>query len=251
MAGDGTLVFLGPTLPLARAKQLFGTAEYRPPVRRGDLPERHDGTVVIIDGEFRQSLSVSPNEILRLLDRGTRVIGAASMGALRAIELGPYGMHGLGWVFEAYRSGRVIADDEVAVTYAPEDGFACLTVPLVNVRRWLDVLEANGDVDRVTARRLLRRARSLFYADRTEDVLLKQWTAVIGEVRLRRLLRASGGAITDVKAADAELVLAMAAASAAEQAKGEPRWENPASASNPRRDRKPSAPPSPRSSAVR
>jgi TfuA protein len=218
------LVFLGPSLPLARARQRLA-ADYRPPVKRGDLPERHGGTVVIVDGEFGQSLSVSPNEILRLLDAGTRVLGAASMGALRALELAPYGMRGAGWIFEAYRRGRIIADDEVAVTYAP-GSFECLTVPLVNVRRWLEVLEGGGAVDAVTARRLLATAREFFYADRTEAALLEAWRARVGAQELRRLLAATGGRITDVKAADAELVLALARGAGAHP-KGGPPWTVP------------------------
>jgi hypothetical protein len=204
-ANSAPIVYLGPSLPLSRARELLA-ADYRPPVARGHLPERYDGTVIIIDGEFRQSLSVSPNEILRLLDRATRVIGAASIGALRAVELGPFGMEGCGWVFESYQRGRILADDEVAVTYDPHDG-RCLTVPLVNVRKWLEDLQRDGAVDPMTARRLLNRAKRVFYADRTATTLFREWESVLSPARLRRLARSSGGAIPDVKAADAELVL--------------------------------------------
>lgn len=202
------VVYLGPTLPLTRAQEVLD-ADYRPPVKRGDLPQRHDGTIVIIDGEFGQNLSVSPKEILRLLDRGTRIIGASSMGALRAAELGVYGMQGCGWVFDAYESGRVDADDEVAVAYSPDD-LSCLTVPLVNVRYWLDVLLAAGAVDAVTARRLLKGARQLFYADRSEERLLAKWDTILGAPHIQELLLSTGGRITDVKAADAERALASA-----------------------------------------
>jgi TfuA protein len=208
MGNEPPIVYLGPSLSLHRARQLLA-ADYRPPVRRGDLAQRYDGTVIIIDGEFRQSLAVSPNEILRLLDRGTRVLGAASMGALRAVELGPFGMIGVGWVYDAYRCGRIQADDEVALIYAPEV-FHCLTVPLVNVRRWLELLETSQQVDSLTARRLLACARAQFYADRAEAALLSSWERVVGPEELCRLLRSSGGCITDVKAQDAELVLALA-----------------------------------------
>lgn len=200
------LVYLGPSLPLTRAKAVLD-ADYRPPVKRGDLPQRHDGTIVIIDGEFGQNLSVSPKEILRLLDRGTRVIGASSMGALRATELSVYGMQGCGWVFEAYESGRVDADDEVAVAYSPDD-LSCLTVPLVNVRHWLDVLLTAGAIDAVTARRLLKGARQLFYADRSEERLLTKWDAILPSSEIQRLLLNTGGRISDIKAADAEQALA-------------------------------------------
>jgi hypothetical protein len=203
-----TIVYLGPSLPLARARKLLN-ADYRPPIKRRDLPARHDGTIVIVDGEFNQSLSVSPKEILRLLDRGTRVLGAASMGALRAVELERYGMQGCGWVFEAYRSGWLDADDEVAVVYSPHN-LDCLTVPLVNVRYWLQGLTATGTVDEATAELLLEEARGIFYADRSEERLLEHWRALLGDTELARLLSAAGGRIDDVKAADAERVLTLA-----------------------------------------
>jgi hypothetical protein len=163
----------------------------------------------MIDGEFGQSLSVSPNEVLRLLDQGTRVIGASSMGALRAAELYPYGMQGCGWIFDAYRSGLLIADDEVAVTYSPLD-LTALTVPLVNVRAWLERLESSRVIEGPTARLLLARARRIFYADRTEEHLISIWEAAIGADKLREILRASGGRISDIKAEDARLALALA-----------------------------------------
>ncbi len=198
------LVYLGPSLPLSAARMLLA-ADYRPPVRRGDLPARYEGTIVIIDGEFGQSLAVSPKEILRLLDGGTRVVGAASMGALRAAELHSLGMEGQGWVFAAYRSGKIIRDDEVAVTYRAGD-YRTLTVPLVNVRYWLEGLRASDDIDPELAGVLLRSAGRIFIADRTGARLRTRWQQLIGPARLARLLAASGG-ISDVKAADAAAAL--------------------------------------------
>src|SRR4051794_11249106 len=111
------VVFLGPSLPREDAERLLD-GEYRRPIRRGDLADVPAGSpVLIIDGEFDQSFSVSPREILAQLDRGTAVFGASSMGALRAAELAPCGMQGIGWVFESYRSGRIAGDDEVALTF--------------------------------------------------------------------------------------------------------------------------------------
>jgi hypothetical protein len=203
------IVFLGPSLPLVAAQRLLD-ADYRPPIKRGDLPERFDGTVVIIDGEFGQNLSVSPNEILRLLDNGTRVVGAASMGALRAAELHPHGMEGYGWIFDGYRSGRFDADDEVAVSYSPYD-LQPLTVPLVNVRYWLEGLVAAGELDATTSRRLVLRARRVFYADRSEERLRDELEEVVGLQELERLMQASGGTIADAKASDARAALAAVA----------------------------------------
>lgn len=156
-------------------------ADYRPPVRRGDLAGlRGARTVVIIDGEFGQSLSVSPKEVLSLIDEGTRVIGASSMGALRAAELHTLGMRGIGWVFDSYRCGRITGDDEVALAYLPTPDFTPVTVPLVNVRYWLDRLRIRGLVNGARQSALYRRARSIFFAERTPERLRGQLAALAG-----------------------------------------------------------------------
>jgi hypothetical protein len=200
------IVYLGPSLPRAEADRMLA-ADYRPPVRRGDLPAQHDGIVLIIDGEFDQSFSVSPQEIVRLLEHGARVLGASSMGALRAAELYTYGMEGLGWIFEAYQSGRIEGDDEVALTYSPFD-YRPLTVPLVNVRYWLERLAAEGTLDRPLARRLIAKARKVFYAERTVARLRDAWTQVVDPATVEGLLVALRETAADVKAADTRLALA-------------------------------------------
>jgi hypothetical protein len=205
MSSAPPIVFLGPSLAVADARRILD-ADYRPPVKRGDLPQECDGTVVIIDGEFGQNLSVSPHEILRLLDQGTTVIGASSMGALRAAELHPFGMQGHGWIFQQYLSGRIIADDEVALQYSPLD-LRPVTVPLVNVRYWLEQLEAAGHVERRIAGRLFAAARRVFFADRTERRLRLELEKAVGQAESERLYGIFPGGITDIKAADARGIL--------------------------------------------
>ncbi len=130
------LVFLGPSLSLVAAKQILPRAIYRPPARRGDLdgvdPEACD-EVVLVDGVMVYEHPPSPSEVYRLVQRGVRVIGAASLGALRAVELFAYGVEGVGWVFEEYRAGRVTADDELVARLDPRSGRAD-TVFLINLR---------------------------------------------------------------------------------------------------------------------
>ena len=205
MNSPPTVVYLGPSLDAAEARRMFD-ADYRPPVKRGDLPEQYDGTVVIIDGEFGQNLSVSPHEILRLLDQGTAVAGGSSMGALRAAELYPFGMKGHGWIFQQYFSGRIIADDEVALQYSPLD-LRPVTVPLVNVRYWLEQLEAAGELERRVSSRMLAAARRVFFADRTEQRLRLELEKVVGQAEFRRLYGVFTQGITDIKAADARGIL--------------------------------------------
>ena len=56
----------------------------------------------IVDGYFEGVLSVWHKEILWAMAEGIHVFGSASMGALRAAELHPFGMHGTGRIFEAF-----------------------------------------------------------------------------------------------------------------------------------------------------
>ena len=95
------LVFVGPSLPSAEARALAPRAELRPPIAVGELlalahQRRPPGCVAILDGYFERMAAVWHKEILVALGRGIAVYGAASMGALRAAELGPWGMIGVG-----------------------------------------------------------------------------------------------------------------------------------------------------------
>jgi hypothetical protein len=83
------VVFLGPSLPLEDARKILD-AIYLPPAKQADLISaaiNHEpDAIALIDGTFHQSLSVWHKEILFALQRGIRVFGASSMGALRAAE---------------------------------------------------------------------------------------------------------------------------------------------------------------------
>jgi TfuA protein len=129
-----TAIFLGPSLDVAVARSILD-AVYLPPVKRGDLYLLTGDicTVGIVDGEFFQSLSVSPKEVMTLLEHGMKVFGGSSMGALRAVEMSQYGMVGVGKIFEMYRDGEIDADDEVAMTYDPST-YRVTSEPLVNIR---------------------------------------------------------------------------------------------------------------------
>jgi len=156
-----SLVFLGPTLSLSAARELFD-ADYAPPAKQADIYSAvrtsPPAVIVLIDGEFHQSLSVWHKEILYALAHGVRVIGASSMGALRAAELHTLGMIGAGRIFENYRDGITIADDEVALTYGPAElGYPPVTIPMVNLRATLDTAERKGDI--TLEQKLLLRGR--------------------------------------------------------------------------------------------
>ncbi|MFF9451190.1 TfuA-like protein [Streptomyces althioticus] len=97
-------VFVGPSLPRSEPQLAAADVRVWPPAQHGDLfaPEiSSDDTVVLIDGVYHQAPALRHKEILAAMGRGIRMVGAASIGALRAAELAPYGMHGVGRIYAA------------------------------------------------------------------------------------------------------------------------------------------------------
>ncbi|MER7351035.1 TfuA-like protein [Streptomyces aurantiacus] len=123
--------------------------------------------MLIIDGFFQQRIPIRHKEILEAMAAGSRVVGAASMGALRAAELHTCGMKGIGEVFHAYRTGDLTADDEVAVAHQEDGSYAALSEPLVNIRHALTSARKAAVVSRDEARALLHVSKSLPYYERT------------------------------------------------------------------------------------
>jgi hypothetical protein len=163
------IVFVGPTLA-GREIKPGSDIVLHPPAAQGDLYRAALGkarAIGLIDGVFETVPSVWHKEILFALSRGIRVYGAASMGALRAAELHPFGMTGIGKIFRDYRSGRIESDDAVAVLHAPrEEGFRQLSEALVDMRATLQVAVRARVVSRTTASDLERIASATFFKDR-------------------------------------------------------------------------------------
>jgi len=164
-------VYLGPSLEIACARSILD-AEYLSPIRRGDLAKLGPEVrcVGIVDGEFYQSLAVSPKEILPLLERGVRVYGASSMGALRAAELYSHGMIGVGKIFEWYRDGLIDADDEVALTCEAET-FRPLSEPLINIRVALREAVHRGLLGKAKADETIEAVRAVYFPDRSYNLV--------------------------------------------------------------------------------
>jgi hypothetical protein len=172
------VVFTGPSLRPGDLEMLRAAAaaagrsmELRRPVRRLDLLELAPGCdVLMLDGEFGQSLAVSITEIRAVLATGQPLAGASSMGALRAVECRPLGMTGSGWVFEQYLTGAIESDGDVALLYDPDD-YQPVTIPLVNVR-WLLAVHELPAADAAAA---LEVAHSLHFRSRRPTVLARAW----------------------------------------------------------------------------
>lgn len=184
------IVFLGPSLDRETAEKIL-PAEYRPPAKRGDLLAAvHDGATIIglIDGVFHQESAVAHREILTAIKKGVRVVGASSMGALRAAEMDTLGMVGIGDIYRMYKSGELESDDEVALVFDPSSGLA-LSEPLINIRFTLKRARDTGIIDTAVHDALLASARSVFYPGRTYRTIVSQaGDTVDAEIRERFLL---------------------------------------------------------------
>lgn len=204
----GVVVFLGPSCDPAAAREIFD-ADYRPPAKRGDILEaaRAGARIIgLIDGVFFQDCAVAHREILAALRAGVRVVGASSMGALRAAELDSLGMEGVGEVYRAYREGRLVADDEVALLFDPET-FVPLSEPLVNIRATIQRALECGVVGADTARALLDAARGLYFPERTYDAVVEAAEGKADPDDLACFLAFAGEHAVDRKREDALLAL--------------------------------------------
>jgi TfuA protein len=150
----------------------------RHPVRRGDLiklvESESPGTIVLIDGLFNSTLAVTPAECRETLKAGWRLIGASSMGALRASELWPAGMIGIGHIFTLFRLGILRSDADVAVALHPQT-FEEATASTVHIRAILFHLEVHRKLSKSLARRLLLIARGIHWYDRDWDTVFRLW----------------------------------------------------------------------------
>jgi len=182
---------------------------YRPPAKRGDLLAAvGDGATIIglIDGVFHQESAVAHREILTAIKHGVTVIGASSMGALRAAEMDTLGMVGVGEIYRMYRDGELESDDEVALVFDPYSGLA-LSEPLINIRFTLKRARDTGIIDPAAYEALLSSARSLFYPKRTYGAIVSGAGSAIDEKTRKRFLDWVVSGTCDQKREDAVAAL--------------------------------------------
>nr|WP_210276833.1 TfuA-like protein [Rhizobium sp. BK316] len=175
------VVFIGPSLPDA-ASHASGDIVLRPPAVQGDvLRAVEDGANVIglVDGGFENTAPVWHKEILFALSLDVTVLGAASMGALRAAECQAFGMIGVGRIFNDYVSGTIVDDADVALLHEPmELGGNALTVPMVNVRSTLDEMERLQFFDKAFRLALEQTAANLFFKKRSWALIVRACAAI-------------------------------------------------------------------------
>ncbi|MBI4591780.1 MAG: hypothetical protein HY725_23395 [Candidatus Rokubacteria bacterium] len=194
---------MGPSISRDEARRLCPGLDLRPPARRGDLyREREEGAwgFLLIDGVFMQEDAVSPREVVDVLEDGALIVGASSMGALRAADCWPAGAKGIGLIYRLYRMGVLESDEEVAVAVSADGSDATVSVPLVNVRYAVARAVRQRLLDRATARQIVSAAAAIYYPERTWPEVLRR----VGEFP-PELLRYC--AQIDLKRQDAERAL--------------------------------------------
>ena len=197
------VIFLGPSLSMEKARKIFPLVDYRPPARKGDFlkiaNEQNDvGLVGFIDGVFLQDYPPTPIEAYTLLRKNNlTVAGAASLGALRAVELERFGMIGVGKIFQLYKSGRIESDDEVAVTFSEQD-YRLQSEALIDIRYTLYWALKDGVIKHETKNALVRIAKQIYFPARNYDEIIERAIAY-GAVEKKEIERLKGYLVTHRK----------------------------------------------------
>lgn len=163
-------VFVGPTrVP----KASYPRIDFFPPAALGSVFRAFEHgyrRIGIIDGFFGNTPSVWHKEVLFVIAKGTEVVGAASTGALRAAELAPYGMRGIGNIYRLYRRASIADDDEVCVTHAIEElDFMPLSEPMISIRYTLRRLRHRGLVSGAEEAAIAADLKAAHFSERTLD----------------------------------------------------------------------------------
>lgn len=167
------IIYTGLSLPFDEAREILDSHDdveviYKRPIKRGDLGhdmKENPDIIGIIDGVFHQNSSVGHKEILNVLNKGVTVVGASSMGALRASEMDSLGMVGIGYVYEQYATGKVASDDDVAVML-DSDTLEALSEPLINMDYVFTNAVSENIITESQKDELIKIAKSTFYPKR-------------------------------------------------------------------------------------
>ncbi len=170
-------IFLGPTLSINEAKKYISNVDFKSPAKRGDIEnEILIGTDIIglVDGMFHEYSAVGHKEILNGLRKGIKIIGASSMGALRAYEMSKYGMIGIGKVYQLYKNHVIDSDDEVAVLCDPYS-YSQITESLVDIKETLEKAFRHNIITKENKKELIKIAKLTHYKNRTYEYIFSKF----------------------------------------------------------------------------
>src|SRR4028118_1902567 len=202
------VIFLGPSLPIAEAREILD-AVYLPPAKQSNLLSAvttySPDIIGLIDGVFLSLPSVWHKEILYALEQGVAVYGASSMGALRAAETEAFGMIGVGEIYQMYARGELLDDDEVVMVHGPKDTeYRRLSEPMVNVRATFHRAKNEGIINKNLCEQLTAIAKSIYFPERTFSAIFrKAATAGILPDILEKMAHFAKENYVDIKRQDA------------------------------------------------
>ncbi|OLF11293.1 TfuA-like protein [Actinophytocola xanthii] len=168
-------VFAGPSLSGSPVLGLAGVCHH-PPIAHGDLYRLRPGpqdVVLVVDGLYQHTAPIRHKELVAAHAAGTTLVGAASIGALRAADLVGHGMTGMGTVFGWYRDGRLVSEADVALMHGDADvDYRAFTHALVSLVSVTDRLVAAGRLAEPDSAAVLAVAESVHFGLRTAAALL-------------------------------------------------------------------------------
>jgi YcaO-like protein with predicted kinase domain len=173
------VVFVGSTLPRGTRPLHEKIWDWQPPAQYGDVYRAAltaPDAIGVIDGYFDSVPTAFIGEFLWAMAQGIHVFGAASIGALRAVELGVFGMRGVGKIYDDYRNQPYTDDEEIAVIEAPMEDYLpsdALVDAMVNVRATLKAAEQQKVLAAGVALVLTDIAKSLSFRDRTYETVIR------------------------------------------------------------------------------
>ena len=107
------------------------------------------------------------------------------MGALRAAELDIYGIEGVGKIYQAYKSGKLVSDEEVALIFDPVT-MEPLSEALINVRYNLRIALDLKIIDLKSHDILFQAATSIYFPERTYERIFANCDGLVAKDILDR-----------------------------------------------------------------
>jgi hypothetical protein len=168
-------IYSGLSLAKKDVKRLCPSAEFSLPIGRSEIiKDIKSGVQVIgiIDGVFLQNKAVSPAEIMDALRCGVSVYGSSSMGAMRAAELSPYGMVGVGRIYEHITVTPYFRDDYLGQIFFENSETASL--PFLDFAFGIEDAYQQGTITGKTGFSLLETYESLHFSERNIPALCQR-----------------------------------------------------------------------------
>lgn len=198
-------VYSGLSLSRNKAEKILPGICFQGPVKRDDLHrDLREGfhVIAIVDGEFMQNLAVSPSEILDLLRCGVKVYGSSSMGAMRAVELEPFGMVGVGEIFQQIKRSSYFEDDLLGQIIFEGKG---ATVPFIDFKIAIEEKLLKKRISEREARSLIQMYKEKHFSERNLESVIwelshatnnsKRAIKVLNEIQNKKFYQKSRDAI--------------------------------------------------------